>query len=118
MSALPDSLPVASPNGGFTTDVFAAHLATQSDLPAWWLEAKKAAWNQFLALPLPKRTDELWRFSNLAGVKLDGFTLPAAVHPGIIRAPASGSPPRLNSSSPTIPSCTGCRLRPRWLRVA
>jgi len=50
MSALPDTLP-ASPNGDFTTDVFAAHLATQSDLPAWWLEAKKAAWNQFLALP-------------------------------------------------------------------
>jgi Fe-S cluster assembly protein SufD len=93
MSALPDTLPVASPNGSFTTDLFAAHLATQSGLPAWWLEAKKAAWNQFLALPLPKRTDELWRFSNLAGVKLDGFTLPAAVRPGDYQGASLGFTP-------------------------
>jgi Fe-S cluster assembly protein SufD len=55
---------------------FSQHLSQRAYLPAWWLEAKKAAWNQFLALPLPSRTDETWRFSNLKGLNLDGFTLP------------------------------------------
>ena len=56
--------------------LFAAHLSDRASLPAWWLEAKKAAWNQFLALPQPSRTDENWRFSNLKDLNLDGFTLP------------------------------------------
>jgi len=42
---------------------------------------------------MPKRTDELWRFSNLAGVKLDGFTLPAAVHPGDYQGASLGFTP-------------------------
>lgn len=61
---------------GLDSALFAAHLSQRASLPAWWLEAKKAAWNQFLALPLPSRTDENWRFSNLKGLNLDGFTLP------------------------------------------
>jgi Fe-S cluster assembly protein SufD len=61
---------------GLDSTRFAAHLSLRATLPAWWLEAKKAAWNQFLALPLPSRTDENWRFSNLKGLDLDGFTLP------------------------------------------
>jgi Fe-S cluster assembly protein SufD len=77
MSALPE-IQTASPNGSFTADVFAAHLASLSHLPKWWLDLKREAWNRFIALPLPKRTDELWRFSNTAGVKLDGYALPAA----------------------------------------
>lgn len=67
---------------GLNSDRFATHLAQRAYLPAWWLEAKKTAWNQFNALPLPARTDERWRFSNLKGLDLDGFILPeeAAVH--------------------------------------
>src|SRR6202030_2950655 len=65
----------SSPNGSFTADVFAAHLASLSHLPKWWLDLKREAWNRFIALPLPKRTDELWRFSNAAGVKLDGYEI-------------------------------------------
>ena len=79
MSALPDTK-TASPNGGFTADLFAAHLAALGHLPKWWLDLKRDAWNRFIALPLPKRTDELWRFSNVAGVQLDGFG-PAAAGP-------------------------------------
>ena len=61
---------------GLDSALFAAHLSQRASLPAWWLEAKKAAWNQFLALPLPSRTDENWRYSHLKGLDLDGFTLP------------------------------------------
>ena len=62
---------------GFTSERFAAHLAHRSDQPAWWLEAKKAAWNQYNALPLPVRTDERWRYSSLKDIVLDGFELPS-----------------------------------------
>lgn len=61
---------------GLDSVLFAAHLSERASLPAWWLKAKKAAWNQFLALPQPSRTDENWRFSNLKDLNLDGFTLP------------------------------------------
>ncbi|HUL53271.1 MAG TPA: Fe-S cluster assembly protein SufD [Opitutaceae bacterium] len=77
MSALPDTL-AAAPNGAFTADLFAAHLAALGHLPKWWLDRKRDAWNRFAALPLPLRTDELWRFSTVAGLKLDGYLLPDA----------------------------------------
>ena len=77
MSAVPDT----HSSSDFTQERFAAHLANRSDLPAWWLEAKKAAWNQYLALPLPVRTDERWRFSNLKGIDLAGFVLPGQPAP-------------------------------------
>ncbi len=66
----------SSPAEGFTSTRFAQHLSQRAYLPAWWLEAKKAAWNQFNALPLPSRTDENWRFSDLKGLNLSGFTVP------------------------------------------
>ncbi|HTB79302.1 MAG TPA: Fe-S cluster assembly protein SufD [Opitutaceae bacterium] len=65
----------ASPNGSFTAGVLAAHLASLSHLPKWWLDLKREAWNRFIALPLPRRTDEFWRFSNVAGVQLEGYAL-------------------------------------------
>lgn len=61
---------------GLDSARFGQHLSQRAYLPAWWLETKKAAWNQFNALPLPSRTDETWRFSNLKGLDLSGFTLP------------------------------------------
>lgn len=77
MSAIPDAIP-ASPNGAFTPDVFASHLAGLGPLPSWWLDLKREAWSRFTALPLPQRKDELWRFSTVAGLTLDGYALPAA----------------------------------------
>lgn len=64
--------------GSFTAEAFAQHLASLGALPAWWLDRKRAAYESFTALPLPKRTNETWRFSSLASLKLDGFTLPAS----------------------------------------
>lgn len=61
--------------GSFTPDIFASILASQAGAPAWWLERKRAAFEKFAALPLPKRTDESWRFSNLGTLSLEGFAL-------------------------------------------
>src|SRR5471032_1084920 len=71
MSASP--LVSAPPTGSFNAEAFAAHLATQSSAPAWWLDRKRAAYEKFAPLPMPKRTDESWRFSNIATLTLDGF---------------------------------------------
>ncbi len=60
--------------GAFTAEAFAEHLATQKNAPAWWLDRKRAAYEKFAALPMPSRTDETWRFSNIASLTLDGFT--------------------------------------------
>ncbi len=90
MSAIP--APVISSSGGaFTPGLFASHQAAVGHLPDWWLELKRAAWDRFAALPMPARTDELWRFSTIAGLKLDGFTLGNASDP-LFQAPKTGFP--------------------------
>lgn len=64
--------------GSFTPEAFAAHLASlPRTLPTWWIARKRAAYARFAALPMPSRTDELWRFSNIGTLTLAGFTLPA-----------------------------------------
>jgi Fe-S cluster assembly protein SufD len=68
--------------GSFTAEAFASHLASLSGAPAWWLERKRAAYEKFASLPMPKRTDESWRFSNIGALTLDGFTPPSGVHRG------------------------------------
>jgi Fe-S cluster assembly protein SufD len=65
--------------GSFSREAFAAHLARVKHLPAWWLERKQAAYERFASLPMPKRTDEGWRFSNFQALTLDGFALPEPV---------------------------------------
>jgi Fe-S cluster assembly protein SufD len=42
-------------------------------------EAQRSAWEQFLALPMPVRTDEAWRFSNIKALGLDGYSAPLPV---------------------------------------
>ena len=73
-SATPTS--ARSPLGAFTPDLFASHLASLAAAPAWWLERKRAAYAKFSSLPLPKRTDEAWRFSNYSGIALESYALP------------------------------------------
>ena len=62
--------------GSFTADAFAAHLAMQKPTPTWWRDRKRAAYEKFASLPVPRRTDESWRFSNVATLTLDGFEVP------------------------------------------
>jgi Fe-S cluster assembly protein SufD len=72
------SAPIKPTLGSFTADAFAAHLAGLPPLPQWWLDRKRAAFERFASLPMPARTDETWRFSNIGTLTLDGFSLPAA----------------------------------------
>jgi Fe-S cluster assembly protein SufD len=85
----------ASPSqiGRFTSEAFAVHLAEQKSAPAWWLERKRAAYAQFAALPMPRRTDEAWRFSNIGTLSLDGAVLAAKAGPV---APVAGFTPTLS----------------------
>jgi Fe-S cluster assembly protein SufD len=69
--------PSANLTGSFTREAFAAHLERVKHLPAWWLDRKRAAYERFASLPMPKRTDEGWRFSNFAALTLAGFGFPA-----------------------------------------
>src|SRR5476649_130483 len=89
MSASP--LVSAPPTGSFTAEAFAAHLATQGSAPAWWLDRKRAAYEKFASLPMPKRTDESWRFSNIGTLTLDGFKIPSGVLGGEFADTAFGA---------------------------
>jgi Fe-S cluster assembly protein SufD len=85
---------VLSPSAPETTGLngarFGAHVAQRHNLPKWWLDAKQAAWNQFVARPFPTRKDELWRFSSLQSVTLGGLDIADS---------ASGAP-----TAPALPS--------------
>jgi Fe-S cluster assembly protein SufD len=76
-----DTAAVADLVGGFTPEIFARHLAGLPNAPAWWMERKRSAYARFEALPMPSRTDEGWRFSNLSGIRLEGFAPSAAALP-------------------------------------
>src|SRR5690349_15713798 len=59
------------------TEVRASLVTTGPDFsnhPAYFRASQQAAWDQFAQLPFPKRTDETWRFADVKGVTLDGFT--------------------------------------------
>jgi Fe-S cluster assembly protein SufD len=65
--------------GALTAERFSLALAELASAPAWWLERKRAAFDRYAALPMPRRTDESWRFSSLPGLsRPGGAALPAA----------------------------------------
>ena len=73
MSAVnsPDPVaPVAEP-ALIEPSAFEKASARLGHLPAWWTDMKRKAWAHHLELPLPKRTDELWRFSTIKGLRLE-----------------------------------------------
>jgi Fe-S cluster assembly protein SufD len=87
-SPAPITVAPRSPIGAFSADAFAAHLARQGSAPAWWVDRKRTAYNTYASLPMPKRTDEAWRFSSIANLTVEGFQPSAAVPTGV----AVGSP--------------------------
>jgi Fe-S cluster assembly protein SufD len=48
----------------------------QSTAPDWFRELQAKAWEEFEAAPLPTRGNELWRFSSVKNLALDGYVLP------------------------------------------
>ena len=49
------------------------HSRIEDSLPAWLVDQQRAAWTQFQSLPMPARTDQAWRFSNLSALDLSRF---------------------------------------------
>jgi Fe-S cluster assembly protein SufD len=95
-AAAPTTQSSADLVGGFGQDVFSRHLAGLSAAPAWWIERKRAAYARFESLPMPSRTDEGWRFSNISGVALAGYS-PAQGKPQ--PSPKAPAPLNLDSSA-------------------
>ena len=52
---------------------------TPADLPAWFAERQRAAWQRFLETPAPKRGDEQWRFSSIKRLDFSGYLSDANV---------------------------------------
>jgi len=48
----------------------------ESDLPDWFREQQRAAWQKFESLPRPTRKDQPWRFSNVDLLDLKPFRIP------------------------------------------
>ncbi|MCH7226910.1 Fe-S cluster assembly protein SufD [Haloferula sp. A504] len=46
---------------------------TEADLPAWFAERQRSAWQRFLETPAPTRKDETWRFSSLKQLDFSGY---------------------------------------------
>lgn len=76
--------------------VFDAHMAAWSDMPSWLADMKREAWARFRELPMPKRSDEAWRFAATGNLAFDGFSF----------APARDG--AVASSVRPVISCGGC----------
>ena len=57
----------------FTRDAVIALSRSKSE-PEWVLEQRLAAWDVFESLPMPSRSDEEWRRTDLRRLKLDRFS--------------------------------------------
>ena len=89
MSSSISTSTAAELTGSFTREAFAAHLERVKHLPAWWLDRKRAAYERFASQPMPKRTNEGWRFSNLSTLTLDGFQVSRNVPTALSTSPLS-----------------------------
>jgi Fe-S cluster assembly protein SufD len=58
--------------------VFDVHLEQFCLEVDWFKEAQASAWNKYLELPVPVRTDEKWRFANVKRLKEIGDFRPAS----------------------------------------
>ncbi|MHB8955631.1 MAG: Fe-S cluster assembly protein SufD [Pirellulaceae bacterium] len=70
---------------GFTPRDFEAFLDASQD-PPWLIELRRQAWQRFMALPWPARSDEEWSRTDIRLFKLDKFSWNAD---GAARAPVA-----------------------------
>jgi Fe-S cluster assembly protein SufD len=61
---------------GFDQESFEGFLAARKNEPAWLTAQRRAAWQQFLELPMPNRTEEEWMRTDIRLFKWDNYTLP------------------------------------------
>lgn len=84
MTKIPSTpLPLSDNNSNIITEdllsnhSFNNHIQQYNHLP-WLQTIKEEAWKQFHDRPMPKRTDEKWRFSELKKLSLEGYQFPHA----------------------------------------
>jgi len=76
---------------------------TSAALPAWFTTRQQAAWSRYLAIPTPKRGDEMWRFSNIKQLDFTGFSRSTGVPPVREDGPTSLSPHETTGILPVVP---------------
>lgn len=62
---------------GYTTSAFETLLANTNE-PDWLSKLRRQAWQRFLELPWPNRSDEEWSRTDIRLFKLDKFPFPSA----------------------------------------
>lgn len=72
---------------GFTPEAFEASLARRQE-PEWLTAARREAWQRFLEMPLPNRTEEEWRRTDLRLFRWDRFAFPVEHGPSGAVPPA------------------------------
>ncbi len=82
MNSLKEDIPTSE--SSTTTDQiaegFKRHIEDLDTAPKWWTDAKKNAFETFLATPMPTRKDETWRFGRTKELGLGNYqfaTLPS-----------------------------------------
>ncbi len=50
-----------------------------AELPAWFLNQRAAAWQDFEATAMPSRTEQAWRFASIGKIVLDRYTAPQPI---------------------------------------
>jgi len=51
-------------------------VARAPELPGWFHDQQRAAWEKFESLPFPQRKDQAWRFSSVDALDLSRYTQP------------------------------------------
>jgi len=62
---------------GFSDESFSSFLQTR-DEPVWIRQRREEAWEKFTALPMPERSHEEWRRTDIRGLRLSDFAPPQA----------------------------------------
>ena len=75
-ASAPPTAPTAA-TGGFSEAQFEAFLKTR-DEPRWLLDRRRAAFEALARLPMPTLRDEEWRRTDIRGLKLGSYAVPAA----------------------------------------
>lgn len=100
---------------GFTTEAFEAFLQARQE-PSWLTDLRRRSWDLFQALPLPSRSDEEWRRTDIRLLRLDRFAFPSDAASTASSAPALLTEGvELSGHSVTLNSVQGaCRLDARY----
>jgi Fe-S cluster assembly protein SufD len=73
-SAVLEEKPAAAPiNAGILMGI---NDRGDDKLPAWFGDQQRVAWTQYQSLPMPARTDQAWRFSNVGALDLAPYSVP------------------------------------------